>query len=292
VARIIAAAQYAAAEGGPNTSPEANLDANLERHLRYAAAAASLGVKLLVFPELSLTGGISEPSQQQAVNPYASCFEPLKTLAREAAMTILAGAPVRLGPGEHYLGQIAFLPDGLVAIHTRRHLTPSDCAQFKSGKGGPLLRTAGLLVAVALGADVADANHASNAAAHKASIYAASVLLGEEARAAQAASLQSCARTHKMTVLMAYHAAPAAGWIPAGRSAIWDEQGELVAATQAVEEALVLARRRGRLWEGAVFPLGNPASGSPEPRIRPSAAQGQPSIPSSGQGLLFDGHES
>jgi predicted amidohydrolase len=278
VARIIAAAQYAAVSG--------NFDANLERHLRYATAAAALGVKLLVFPEMSLTGYDLPHAAELAVNPYAPCFEPLKAIAREAGMTILAGAPLRIAASELHIGQIAVLPDGMVAIYTKRHIPQDEIQWIKPGQGGPILRMGGLLVAMAICADITHADHAANAAAHKANVYAASVLLRDSAYAKESAMLQGYARTHAMTVLMANHSAPTCGWIPAGRSAIWDEQGSLIAASPGAEESLILARRRGKTWEGAVFPLKAPLPPAIITRGEPSTPPPPaPSFPD--QGHLF-----
>jgi predicted amidohydrolase len=275
MARIIAAAQYAVVSD--------EFGANLDRHLLHSTAAANLGVNLLVFPEMSLTGYQVERAAELVVNPYASAFEPLKTLAREASMTILAGAPIRLASTSLHIAQLAFLPSGIVAIYTKRHLTEAESAYFTPGQGGPILRTGGLMVAMAVGADITQASHAANAAAHKANIYVASVLLRETAHADETALLQAYARTHKMAVLMANHAAPAGGLIPVGRSAIWDEQGALIASSPGTEESLVLARRRGKSWEGAVFPLKDAAKPAIPAFNTPSAG----TIPITGQRHLF-----
>jgi predicted amidohydrolase len=284
MARIIAAAQFAALP--------ADLAANLDRHLRIATVAAGLGVQLLVFPELSLTGYELQRAESLVVNPYSPVFEPLKTLARESSMTILAGAPVRFSSSGLHIGQLAFLPDGMVAIYTKRHVHSSEKPWFQDGQGGPILRVGSLMVAMAICADIAHPSHAASAAAHRANVYAASVLLSAAAYPAESALLAGYARTHSMAVLMANHSAPTGDYIPAGRSAIWDEQGNLIAASPDTEESLVLARRRGRSWEGAVFPLkpSNPTARIPEPTSSP-ATPPAPSVPTPSatpdQGHLF-----
>ncbi len=278
MARIIAAAQYAAAADFPT---------NLERHLRYASAAASLGVQLLVFPELSLTGYQLEYAAANPISPHSPALEPLRAAARELRITILAGAPVQFGSAQPSIGQLAFLPDGLVVVHTKQHLAGAEFDHFQPGRGGPVLRIGALMVASAICNDITHPEHAASAAAHRATIYAASVLLREQVYAAETAMLAGYARQHGMTVVLANHAAETGGWLPAGRSAIWDEQGAQVAQSEGTEEALVLARRRGRNWEGAVFPLNQPMAA---PRITIAAAEpaqpiAAPAVPA--QGTLF-----
>jgi hypothetical protein len=149
------------------------------------------------------------------------------------------------------------------------------------------------MVAMAICADITHPSHAANAAAHRANVYADSVLLSASAYPAESALLAGYARTHGIAVLMANHSAPTGGYIPAGRSAIWDEQGNLIAASPDAEESLVLARRRGRSWEGAVFPLKSPTARVPEPGSTPPTPpeSTQPaSAPNPDQGHLFSGN--
>ena len=247
MARIIAAAQYAALAG--------DVAGNIERHLHYASTAATLGVQLLVFPELSLTGYEINRAEELVVNPHSAILDPLKALARESSMTIVAGAPVRFGASDLHIGEFAFLPDGHVAVYTKRYLHGAEKKIFAPGQGGPILHLGRIVLAMAICADVSEPDHAANAAANKASVYAASMMITEAGYAQDAALLRGYAKKHAMTVLMANHAVPTGGWVPVGRSAIWNEQGALVAACPDTRESLVLGRRRGRTWEGAVFPI-------------------------------------
>jgi len=277
MARILAAAQYAAAADFPS---------NVERHLRYASAAASLGVQLLVFPELSLTGYQMEYAAENALSPHSVALEPLRAAARELRLTLLVGAPIANAGGKPSIGQLAILPDGLVVVHTKQHLAGAEFDHFQPGQGGPVLKIGPLLVASAICNDITHAEHAANAAAHRATIYAASVLLREQVYGVETGLLAGYARQHGMTVVMANHAAETGGWVPAGRSAIWDEQGALVAQSAGTEEALVLARRRGRNWEGAVFPL-NQAVAAPRMAVAAAEAQAMAAPVAPAQGTLF-----
>jgi predicted amidohydrolase len=250
MARILAAAQYAARAG--------DVEANVARHVRYASAAAGLGVSLLVFPELSLTGYEPEliaARPELTLHAQDTRLEPLRALARRESIALLVGAPVRFGADALHIATLAFLPDGKVAVYTKRNLHEGEHSVFAPGLGGPVLQLGRVPVAMAICSDVAKAEFATEAARNKAKVYAASVLLSEAGYEADAALLSGYAKTHGMAVVMANHAEPTGGWVPAGRSAIWDERGVAVAASAGCEEALVLARRQGNSWEGAVFPM-------------------------------------
>jgi predicted amidohydrolase len=109
-------------------------------------------------------------------------------------------------------------------------------------------------VAFAICADTTHPDHAAKAKARGASVYAAGVFITENGYAADTALLKQYSIQHKMAVLMANHSAPTGGWISAGKSAIWAEDGQLVIASRGTEEALVIARRKDDVWDGVLLP--------------------------------------
>jgi predicted amidohydrolase len=240
----IAAAQSASVPG--------DVAENLARHVRFAARAAKLGVRLLVFPELSVTGYEPDLAPSCALRADDSRLAPLRDLAGEAGMTVVLGAPL-LNPGQKpHIGAIALLPDGSMATYTKQHLHGGEERVFAPGAGGPTLEVEGATVALAICADTTHAEHAAGAAARGANVYAAGVLITGKGYEADATLMRQYALEHGMAVLMANHSAPSGGWVPAGRSAIWAEDGRLVVASPGTEETLVVARKQNGVWEGEV----------------------------------------
>jgi predicted amidohydrolase len=251
---IIAAAQSESVPG--------EISANVAVHLQFGAAAAELGVHLLVFPELSLTGYEPACARSCAVRPDDLRLEPLRRLAEEANMTVVAGVPLfqkesekEFEKDELNIGALIFRPDGSVLKHTKEHLHPGEEATFTPGQGGPVLVVEDANVGLAICADTMHSEHPASAAARGANVYAAGVLIPESGYAADALLLSNYARNHTMAVLMANHSRPTGGWVPAGKSAIWSEDGMLVAASRGTEEALIIGRRRDEKWDGMVLPL-------------------------------------
>jgi hypothetical protein len=58
-----------------------------------------------------------------------------------------------------------------------------------------------------------------------------------------------------MAVLMANYGRTTRGWISAGKSVIWSEDGSLVAASVGTEEALIVGMKQDGIWRGVVVPL-------------------------------------
>jgi predicted amidohydrolase len=217
--------------------------------------AAEHGVRLLVFPELSLTGYERALARANAVSPDDRVLYPLRQLAERTGMTVVAGAPIRNGNGELNIAAFAFRPDGSASTHTKQHLHPGEETVFTAGLGGPTLTVEGATIALAICADTSHPLHAANAAARGAQVYAAGVLIGEKGYATDAALLKQYAMEHRMAVLLANYSGTSGGWVSAGKSAIWSEDGAVVAASAGAGEALVIGRKRDGQWDGAVLPV-------------------------------------
>lgn len=244
---IVAAAQSASAAG--------DITGNAARHLRFAKLAAGHGVQILVFPELSLTGYELDLASSHAIHPDRPELALLRQFGMEARMTIVAGAPVRNGGGALNIAALAFRADGSVVTHTKEHVHQSEEHVFTSGPGGPLLPVEEASVALAICADASHPQHAAKAAAGGATLYAAGVMIDEEGHVRKTALLATYARRHGMAVLMANYSGTTGGYVSAGKSAIWSEDGTIAAASTGIEEALIVGIKSNGSWSGAVVPF-------------------------------------
>ncbi|MGA2136474.1 MAG: carbon-nitrogen hydrolase family protein [Bryobacteraceae bacterium] len=241
----IAAAQSASVCG--------EVEWNVARHLRFADIAAEKGVQLLVFPELSLIGYELGVARAHAMDPETAALDPLRKLAVEARMTIVAGAPLLNDQGQMHIAAFAFLPDGSAAVYTKEHVHSSEMGVFTSGPGGPELRVEDATVALAICADASHPQHAAKAAARGANVYAAGVMIDAAGYARKIPLLESYAREHRMAVLMANYSGSTGGDVSAGKSSLWSEDGHLVAAASGNAEVLVIGKKLNGAWNGAVL---------------------------------------
>lgn len=255
---VLAAAQCAIRDG--------DLKGNVALHLQFMQRAAELGVGLLLFPELSLTG--YEPSTASALaQPLASpLLEPLQAFAQRVRMTTIVGLPLRVsGQAKPHIAACVLHADGAISAYTKQYLHAGEDQFFSAGNGGELLSISGLSIALSVCADFAQPVHASNAASKGADVYASSVLIGEPGYPHDSAILQGYAQQHGMAVLMTNHGGPTAGWAAAGRSAFWDEQGQCVASTEGAGNRLLVISRRLKGWSGVSIP--GPDAGWPAPQL-------------------------
>lgn len=255
---VLAAAQCAIRDG--------DLEGNVALHLQFMQRAAELGVGLLLFPELSLTG--YEPSIASALAlPLATpLLAPLQALAQQAGMTTIVGLPLRVpGRAKPQIAACTLHPDGSVTAYTKQYLHAGEEQFFSVGNGGELLSISGQAIALSVCADFAEPEHAANAASAGADVYAASVLIGEPGYPHDSVILQGYAQQHGMAVLMANHGGPTGGWAAAGRSAFWDELGQCVASTEGAGNRLLVISRGLKGWSGVSIP--GPDAGWPAPPL-------------------------
>ena len=231
--RSLAAAQTLPVRG--------DVDANVEHHLRLVRIAAQEQARVLVFPELSLTGYELDLADELAFSPNDPRLAPLVEVASSSAMTLVVGGPVRIGPRLH-IGAFIVCPDRTVDLYTKHYLgafsASASCdgtvpapesTVFHPGNHSPLVRVGGTIAAVAVCADIGRPSHPQEAADRGARIYLASMFVIRSEFERETAKLGAYAAQHSMAVAFANYGGPSGGLASAGRSAIWSERGELLA---------------------------------------------------------------
>jgi predicted amidohydrolase len=230
--RSIAVAQTCPVKG--------DVPANLEEHLQLARLAAADGTQVVVFPELSLTGYELGLTSALAFSEDDPRLAPLRDAAAHYSMTLIVGAPARIGSRLH-VGAFILSPDRTNELYTKHHLgafppsascdgtvPPAEATVFQPGDRNPLLRFGGNVAALAVCADIGRSSHPQQAAARGAHAYLASMFVIPSELEGEIAKLRRYAVQHSMMVALANFGGPSGGLRSAGRSAIWSETGELL----------------------------------------------------------------
>jgi predicted amidohydrolase len=232
---IVAAAQSCSQPGA--------VAANVAAHLRLVRAAARQGAALVVFPELSLTGyeldRIGDPACDVVLDDPR--LGPLRVACRESGTVAVVGAPVPVDGGGRLLAALVIGADGTVSVCAKTRLHGAETEHFVAGRQARVHPVAGVVVGLAVCADLSDPGHAAESVSLGAQLYAVGALVSQAGYEMDADQLVDRARTHRMPVVLANHGAPTGGWQPAGRSAVWDAEGRLVAEAPVSGEHLVVA---------------------------------------------------
>jgi predicted amidohydrolase len=167
-ALTVSAIQYHARAGG--------ILPNVEEHVRLIEDAESHGARLVIFPELSLTGyHLALLSADDAwLRPDDPRLGDLHEICRRTGITAVAGAAYREPDGTPRLACVAVHPAGSTDFGFKTQLRGPEKDLFTAGDAALLLKLDGWQVALAVCADASVPAHSTEAALAGADIYAVS----------------------------------------------------------------------------------------------------------------------
>ncbi|MEV4122390.1 carbon-nitrogen hydrolase family protein [Micromonospora sp. NPDC049645] len=190
----------------------------------HAVAVRAARARLVVFPELSLTG-------YELAAPVVSVDDPrlapLVEACAETGTLALAGAPVA---GEH-IAMLAVTGDGVAVAYRKVWLGDAEARRFRPGDAPAVCDVDGWRVGLAICKDTGVAAHAARTAALGIDVYAAGVLESAGDASVIDQRAHRVATTHRVWVVVASFAGSTGGGYTeaAGRSGIWASDGEVYA---------------------------------------------------------------
>lgn len=244
-----------------------HVDANIERHARLVRVAARERTRVVVFPELSLTGYELDIASGLAFSESDPRLHPLIESASSYSTTLVVGAPVRI-ESRLYIGAFILSPDSTVQLYTKHHLgafstsassddivPAAEETVFHAGDRNPLVQFEGNIAAVAVCADTNRPSHPMKAAEQGARTYLASMFVTPSEFERKSGILRTYAARHSMTVVFANYGGTSGGLTSSGQSAIWSEKGELLAQLGATGTGLAIATETDTGWRGKTVVL-------------------------------------
>lgn len=243
----IAAAQVASVRGA--------IEANIATHAAAMTVASRLGISVLVFPELSLTGYEPTLAAELAITATDGRLEPLRALARRHQMHAIVGAPLKSKSGKPALGAILIEADGTAKTYRKMHLGSSEPSFFEPGDTPLVWTIFGRRIGIAICGDSSHAGHPETCTEAGADIYAAGVFLNAEWYGTDVPRLAGYAARYAMLTVMANHGASVGSYTPVGKSAIWAPDGAQLVRAKGTESALLIARSRDETWLGETVSL-------------------------------------
>lgn len=241
---IIAAGQVACELG--------DIDENVRRHAACAERAAGLGVGLLVFPELSLTGYEPALAAGLAMTLEDGRLGTLQGLSDSHGLWMVVGAPLKGEGARPGIGAIVLSPGRAARGYWKMHLGGEEPEHFGCGGESMAFEACGERIGLAICADAGRESHPRRYAEQGVTVYAAGVFLNAEWDKTDRPRLARWAERHGMAVVMSNHGASAGRLASVGRSAAWDEEGELLAEAPGASDCLVLLDKANGRWEGRV----------------------------------------
>jgi predicted amidohydrolase len=201
----------------------------------HAAAVRAAHARVVVFPELSLTGyELDAPP----VSPGDARLAPLISACAETGTLALAGAPVAGdqvtsdqaagADGRVYIAVLAVSGAGVTVAYRKMWLGAEEARRFTPGPAPAALDVHNWRLGLAVCKDTGVPQHAADTAALGIGAYLAGTVKSAEEAALQDERARRIAIGHRVWVAVASFAGSTGGGYSraAGRSAIWTPEGE------------------------------------------------------------------
>ncbi|MEU4443869.1 carbon-nitrogen hydrolase family protein [Actinosynnema sp. NPDC050801] len=232
---MITTAPLTIAVAQPRCTPY-DVAANVAAH---AEAVRAAGARVVVFPELSLTGYHFDAP----VVPF-ELVEPLVAACAETGAVALAGAPVA---GAHigvaHIGVLEVSGAGVRVAYRKMWLGGGEPTRFRPGDAPAVVEVDGVRLGLAVCRDTGVPRHAADTVALGVDVYVAGVLEHSRDWGVLDARARRVAADHGVWVAAASFAGSTGEGYEsaAGRSAVWDPSGGMIVSAGAEVGAVVRA---------------------------------------------------
>ncbi|HNW52159.1 MAG TPA: carbon-nitrogen hydrolase family protein [Prolixibacteraceae bacterium] len=226
---------------------------NLKDHYHWIQVAADNGANLIVFPEMSITGYVREQASELAFSPSDSRLEVLQQMAVDRQLTVVAGAPLRIGPFL-LIGSVVFSPDGSVSHYAKQNLHPGEDEFFHSSMlFNPTIEIEDEKIALAICADIDHPNHVHNAFLKNSTLYMPSIFFSPNGIPEAHQILGDYASSYSMNILMSNFCGKSWGMDAGGKSAFWSGDGTLISSLDSENPGLLLVEKSGEEWNSKII---------------------------------------
>jgi predicted amidohydrolase len=200
--------------------------------LAHAATIRAAVARVVVFPELSLTGYELEAP---IVGPDDPQLAPIVEACDDCGSIALVGAPIRDEPNggnpTEHIAMLAIDGRGVSVAYRKMWLGDAEAHRFAAGPTPAVLDVDGWRLGLAICKDTGIAQHAADTAALGIDVYVAGTVKGAHEAALQHDRARRIATDHGIWVAVASFAGPTGGGYTdtAGHSAIWAPGRDIVA---------------------------------------------------------------
>jgi predicted amidohydrolase len=195
--------------------------------LAHATAIGAAGARVVVFPEMSLTGYELDAAPIATEDPRLA---PIVAACATGSLA-LVGAPVMDDDGSPTIAVLAIDGDGATVAYRKIWLHGTEAQRFAPGRAPAVVNVDGWRLGLAICRDTGIPQHAADTAALGIDAYVAGVLDHAEQVGIQEERAKRVTTEYGVWVVTASFAGSTGGGFAhaAGRSRIWNPDGQVVA---------------------------------------------------------------
>ena len=206
----------------------------------HAQAVRDARARLVVFPELSLTGYELEAAP---VDPGGVALGPLAQACRENGSIALVGAPIAGWRDQLFIAMLAVSGSGVTVLYRKRWLGEEESIRFSPGDEPTVLEVDGWRIGVGICKDTGVPEHVERLAELEIDAYCAGLVhLPEELEQQEDRALSIALRCQAFVAFASFAGPTGGGYTrTAGSSGIWSPTGEALARAGARAGEVALA---------------------------------------------------
>jgi predicted amidohydrolase len=225
-----------------------NTEANIQSHLRLINQAAENKVKLIVFPEMSLTGYERENAKALSFTPDDKRLEVFRECSDLHEIVIIAGAPIETN-NRLVIGAFVFSPGNPPVIYSKQFLHEGEEKFFSTDdRLFPFIEWEDEKISLAICADIENPLHIINAAKIKSTLYLAGIFYTPASMDRAYKKLKGYAKQYNISILMSNFSGTSYQLEAGGKSAFWNNEGELRGNLEDDYEGLLVMEKVNNEW--------------------------------------------
>lgn len=208
--------------------------------MAHADAILSAKARLVVFPELSLTGYELDSEPVALTDP---ALRPIVDACAATGSVALVGAPIEEG-GRYFIAALRIDGSGVGVAYRKSHVGGDEVKRFSAGAGPTVIDIDGWRVGLGICKDTGVAEHTAGTASLGVDVYVAGLVHSPEELGEQDARGRRIAQACDSYVVFASFAGPTGGGYDAtaGSSAIWAPDGSVIARASDAPGDIALAQ--------------------------------------------------
>lgn len=221
---------------------------NLEEHYRIIEAAIKEEVKLIAFPEMSITGYCREEGENLAFTENDSRLDKLKELSVDGDIHIVVGAPIKI-KDKLYIGAFVIYPNKPIGIYTKQYLHDGEELFYSSSMDyNPIIKLGQEYISIAICADINNKKHPSQASKNGSTIYLPCIFYSKEGINKGYEQLRTYSKDYSLNILMSNYSGELWNMESGGQSAFWNSEGKLCGNFDSNELGILIAEKNNEKW--------------------------------------------
>jgi predicted amidohydrolase len=232
---------------GQTNPQKGDIEKNIEIHKQFIQTAIEQSADIIVFPELSLTGYEPDLAKELATTQSDKRLDTFQNLSDNNKIIIGCGIPTKTGD-DLFISMIIFQPNKERITYSKQYLFPTEIGLYSVGKDPLVIHFDNEnIIAPAICYELSNTEHTEKAKQNNANIYIASVLNSIDGVDNDINKLSNIAKKYKMNVFMANYIGQSGGYECAGKSSIWNDNGELIDQLDNKTEGILLYNTKTKL---------------------------------------------